>query len=92
MVRDYRPYGLRVRSAILLPFEPLSEFDAFEPDGTVHRDAVTAIARHVPAAWVVLPWHPFLLDALADRIKAYLRDLGVSRAGFACTEEGASGD
>ena len=55
MVSDYRPYGLRVRSAILLPFEPLSEFDAFEPDVSVHRGAVTAMARRVPAAWVVRP-------------------------------------
>lgn len=57
-----------------------------------HFGAVTAMARHVPAAWVVRPWHPFLLDALADHIKAYLRDLGATRAGFAYTEEGASGD
>ena len=57
-----------------------------------HFRAVTAMARRVPAAWVVWPWHPFLMDALAGHIKAYLRDLGAARAGFTCTEEGASGD
>ena len=41
-LRDYRAYGLRVRSAIPLPFDPLAEKADAEPDVTVRLGAVPA--------------------------------------------------
>ena len=40
--RDYRAYGLRVRSAIPLPFDPWPDTDAVEPDVTVRLGAIPA--------------------------------------------------
>ena len=39
-VNDYRAYGLRVRSAVALPFDPLPEPSASAPDVTVRLGAV----------------------------------------------------
>ena len=36
----YRAYGLRIRSAVALPFDPLPDSGAFEPDVTVRLGAV----------------------------------------------------
>ena len=41
---------------------------------------LVAIARQVPVVRVTRPRHPFLLDALADRIEAYLRRAGPIRS------------
>ena len=66
-MRDYRAYGLRVRSAIPLPFDPLPEPDAFEPDVTVRLGAVPAGLPDGPgnithtAVWQARP-SAFLLD------------------------------
>ena len=52
--------------------------------------AVTALARRAPVARVTRPWHPFLLDALADRIEAHLRAAPPS-GGVGGAMEGGSG-
>ena len=41
--------------------------------GPAHFHAVTAMARHLPVLRVRRPSHPFLLDALADRVEEDLR-------------------
>ena len=41
-----------------------------------HFRTVIALARRVPVARVTRPRHPFLLDALADRVAAHLHDAG----------------
>ena len=56
-----------------------------------HFRAATAMTRRVPVARVTRPRHPFLLDMLADRVAAYLREVEADRAGFAGGEEGAAG-
>ena len=38
----YRAYDLRIRSAVVLPFDPLSDSGAFEPDVTVRLGTVPA--------------------------------------------------
>ena len=38
-----------------------------------HFRVITKMARHVPVTQVTRPAHPFLLDALADRVEAHLR-------------------
>ena len=38
----------------------------------------TALARHVPVVLVTRPVYPFLLEALADRIAAYLHETGLA--------------
>lgn len=42
----------------------------------VHYRVLTEMVRHVPVALVRRPRRPFLLDALADRIDAVLREAG----------------
>ena len=39
-----------------------------------HFRTVTAMAKRVPVVRVTRPAHPFLLDALVDRVEEYLRD------------------
>ena len=46
-----------------------------------HFRALAAMARQAPVARVTRPRHPFLLDALADRVEAYLHDAEAGRAG-----------
>ena len=41
-----------------------------------HFRALTAMVRHVPVARVTRPRHPFLLEALAERIEAHLHTAG----------------
>ena len=38
-----------------------------------HFRVITKMARHVPVTRVTRPAHPFLLEALADRVEAHLR-------------------
>lgn len=38
-----------------------------------HFRVITKMARHVPVTRVIRPAHPFLLEALADRVEAHLR-------------------
>ena len=38
-----------------------------------HFRVITKMARHVPVTTVTRPAHPFLLEALADRVEAHLR-------------------
>lgn len=38
-----------------------------------HFRVITKMARHVPVTSVTRPAHPFLLEALADRVEAHLR-------------------
>ena len=45
-----------------------------------HFRTVTAMARRVPVARVTRPEHPFLLEALAERIEAHLREAGPTAA------------
>ena len=42
--------------------------------GTLHIRTLAAIAKSVPVFRVIRPTYPFLLDALADRINAHLRE------------------
>ena len=54
-----------------------------------HFRAMTTMARRVPVARVTRPGHPFLLEALADRIEAHLREAGpVAGAQGACGKAG----
>ena len=46
-----------------------------------HFRAVTAMVRHVPVARVVRPRHPFLLEALAERIETHLHAAGPGAEG-----------
>ena len=46
-----------------------------------HFRAVTAIVRHAPVARVTRPRHPFLLEALADRIEMHLHAAGSAATG-----------
>ena len=39
----------------------------------VHFRVITKMARHVPVTRVIRPTHPFMLEALADRVEAHLR-------------------
>ena len=55
-----------------------------------HFRAVTTMARRVPVALVTRPEHPFLLEALAERIEARLREAGPAAAQGA--GEGACGE
>ena len=52
--------------------------------------AVSALARRAPVARVTRPWHPFLLDALAERLAAHLR-AAASSGGAGGAQAGASG-
>ena len=59
---DYRAYGLRIRSAVPLPFDPLpepgaSEPPAFEPDVTVRLGAVPETLPGGPAGHSLFPPH-----------------------------------
>ena len=51
-----------------------------------HFQAVLAVARQVPVARVTRPWQPFLLDELADRVAAYLRDPPTGSDGVATVQ------
>ena len=43
--------------------------------------AVTALARHVPMMRVTRPRHPFLLEALTERVEAHLHEAGPAARG-----------
>ena len=90
----YRAYGLRIRSAVALPFDSPPGSAASEPDVVVRLGGVPAtlpagggepirIARwqDVPVARVTRPRHPFLLEALAERIETHLHAAGPGAEG-----------
>ena len=56
-----------------------------------HFRAATAMARRVPVARVTRPRDPFLLDVLADRVAAHLREVEADRAGLSGGAGKASG-
>ena len=73
-VNDYRAYGLRIRSAVALPFDPLPEPPASAPDVTVRLGAVPGTLPGGPATRA-----PFSLDWQA-RPGAFLMHIkGVAR-------------
>ncbi len=84
-MQDYTAYGLRLRSAIALPFTPLPDGLAGEPDVVIRLGAVSAslpTAHGKPGRWRAMPGR-FLLhvDDVARYFVADGRDVVIERRG-----------
>ena len=85
-MRDYHAYGLRLRSAVPLPFDPLPEPPASAPDVTVRLGAVPETLPEGPgntvhtALWQARPG-AFLMHV--EGVARYLATGGPGRTGGA---------
>ena len=84
-MQDYTAYGLRLRSAIALPFTPLPDGLAGEPDVVIRLGATPAslpTAHGKPGRWQTMPGR-FLLnvDDVARYFVADGRDVVIERRG-----------